>query len=118
LECVLELNESVKRKKKTFKSKCRIWRLKDADRQSSSSEQVDFRAMDRSREEDVESLWKWLKDCLLDAADQVCGRSKSPARHKETWWWNKETEEIVEKNKRLYKAWDKTRMDYDKNGLL
>jgi hypothetical protein len=38
--CVLVLKESVERKKNTFESKCRIWRLKDADLQRSFCEKV------------------------------------------------------------------------------
>jgi hypothetical protein len=64
----------------------------DDDLQRSFCEQVRLRAMDRSKEEDVENLWKGLKDCLSEVADEVCGRIKGPARHKETWWWNAEIE--------------------------
>jgi hypothetical protein len=74
--------------------------------------------LDRSKEEDVENLWKGLKDCLCEVVDQVCGRAKGPARHRETWWWNEETEKIVKEKRRLYKAWYKTGMDQEKKPIL
>jgi hypothetical protein len=76
--CMLVLKESVVRNKKTFESKCRIWRLKDVDLQRCFCEKVFLRTMDRNKEEDVENLWKGLKDCLSEIADQVCGRTKVP----------------------------------------
>jgi hypothetical protein len=83
---MLVLKESVERKKKAFETKCRIWRLKGAVLKTSFCENVHSWAMDRSKEEDVENLWKGLKDCLLVVADQVCRRTKDPARHRKTWW--------------------------------
>ena len=29
--------------------------------------------------------WNRTKDAMLKAADEVCGRTKGPPRHKETW---------------------------------
>ena len=37
-------------------------------------------------------MWKGLKDCLLEETEAVCGKAKARARHKITWWWNKETD--------------------------
>jgi len=113
--CVLEVKESVGRKKQTFVSKCKIWRLKDTDLHKSFSERVQTRALARQNGEDLESSWRGLKDCLLEVSDQVCGRSKGPARHKETWWWNKDTEDAVKEKRRLYQIWDAKRTDVNRN---
>jgi len=43
----------------------------------------------------VECVWGGLKDCWLQAADEVCGRTKGPPRHKESWWWNDEIDALV-----------------------
>jgi len=56
----------------------------------------------------VDSVWKGLKDSLLETADDVCGRTKGPRRRKETWWWNDEIGEAVKEKGRLYRIWHKS----------
>ena len=34
----------------------------------------------------VESEWKEVKDCLLEVANDVCGKTKGLACHRDTWW--------------------------------
>ena len=36
--------------------------------------------------EDEKAVWKELKGCLLGVAEEVCGSTKGPPRHKESWW--------------------------------
>ena len=36
--------------------------------------------------EDLENIWTGLKDCLLQATEEVCGRTKGLTRHTATWW--------------------------------
>jgi hypothetical protein len=112
--CVMRLKESVRRKKAVFVSKSRIWRLKEEDKQKSFCAMVHDSASGRSKDDDVESTWKKLKDCLLAASDDVCGRTKGPPRHKETWWWNQDTEKVVKEKRRLFLMWQKTGTDEDK----
>ena len=45
---------------------------------------------------DVESLWMKLKESLLAAADEVCGRTKDPPIHRVSWWWNEDVAKAVE----------------------
>ena len=54
-----------------------------------------------------------LKNCMLEVADEVCGRTKKPRRHKETWWWNDEVKLVVE-GKRSFKSWKNTKNEEDK----
>ena len=49
-----------------------------------------------SDEASVQDLWQDLKDSMLEVADEVCGKTKKPPRHKETWWWNDEVKLVVE----------------------
>jgi len=109
--CVLDLKETVIRKRRTFESKCKIWRLKDVNLQRNFCDKVQKVASERQDGEDLERMWKGLKDCLLQTSDQVCGRSKGAARHKETWWWNKDIEIAVKEKRRLYVLWDESRSD-------
>ena len=37
---------------------------------------------------------------LVKASKQVCGMTKGPPRHKETWWWNRDVEKVKQGSKR------------------
>ena len=41
------------------------------------------------------------------ATEQVCGWTKGPPRHSETWWWNDEGAKAIEEKRRCYKIWHK-----------
>ena len=69
---------------------------------------VQVRAVART-EGDVESVWKGLIDCLLLTAEEVCGRTKSPPRHKETWWWNSKVAKAVKEKGRLFRVWNNSK---------
>ena len=51
------------------------------------------------------------------ASKQVCGMTKGPPRHKETWWWNTDVEKVVAKRKVCHKAWRKSKSAEDKHTL-
>ena len=76
--CIIDWKEKSPKHKKVFVSKCRIWKLKDADKRE------EFKTRVQSREAIVEYLWQDLKNCMLDVAAEVCGQTKKPPRHKET----------------------------------
>ena len=54
----------------------------------------------------------WIK-----GSKQVCGMTKFPRRHKDTWWWNRDVEEVVAKRKVCHKAWQKSNSAEDKHTL-
>ena len=43
--------------------------------------------------------------------------TKGPPRHKETWWWNRDVEKVVAKQKVCHKAWRKSKSAEDKHTL-
>ena len=50
----------------------------------------------------------------------ICGMTKGPRRHKETWWWNEEVAEAVREKKIKNGKWKKenakeARMEYKKS---
>ena len=68
-----------KGKKTVFVSKCKIWKLKVAEIQKEYEKKVYDREEKRDRnDEDVEEVWKELKGCLLEAAEEICGSTKGP----------------------------------------
>src|SRR5437899_2900706 len=48
--------------------------------------------------------------CLLS----ILSKTKGRARHKITWWWNKETELAVKNKRRAYELWKKSGLEVDK----
>ena len=50
-----------------------------------------------------------LRDCLLEVADEVCGRTKGNQRHSETWWWNAEVGKVIKEKRQLCKIYEKSK---------
>ena len=44
-----------------------------------------------------------LKDCLLHATEEVCGRTKGLTRHTATWWWNQDVAKLVDEKRSRFK---------------
>src|ERR1700757_2086104 len=88
LVCVLDVKACLKRKRKAFVNRRRVWRLKDA--KTKQAFQDIIKENKSKREGHVDDLWNELKSTSSDATERVCGRTKGPARHKQTSWWNDE----------------------------
>ena len=53
----------------------------------------------------------------MESVQDICGMTKGPCRHKETWWWNEEVAEAVREKQIKYEKWKKentneARMEY------
>src|SRR3989442_4323228 len=94
-----------------------IWRLRETEIRKDFAERVRCRE-ERREEGDLESMWKGLKDCLLEETEAVCGKTKGRARHKITWWWNKDTELAVKDKRRAYELWKKSGLKVDKGAYM
>ena len=52
----------------------------------------------------VNDHWQQMKVIMMETAQDICGMTKSPPRHKETWWWNEECQnEIFRMAKQMVK---------------
>ena len=106
--CVLEVQECIRKRKQVFVSRCKVWRLREEGVRRRFGEQVEASAAGRKdSDSDVEGVWNGLKTCLLEVAEDVCGRTKGRPRHRETWWWNDEVANAVEVKRSLYRVWRK-----------
>ena len=47
----------------------------------------------------------------------MCGMTKGPPRHNETWWWNRDVVKVVAKRNVCHKAWRKSKSDVNKHTL-
>jgi len=57
---------------------------------------------------------------MTESAQDICGMTKGPCRHMETWWWNEEVAEAVREKKIKHGKWKKknmteARMEYKKS---
>ena len=104
LFCSVKWKEKVRKVKKMFVSKCRLWKLREAENEMAFKMRVEEKEALRP-EGDVEQIWDGLKQCMVKEAEAVCGRSKGPPRHRETWWWNDKVKEVVERKRSLFLAW-------------
>ena len=67
----------------------------------------------------VNDHWQQMKGIMMETAQEICGMTKRPRRHKETWWWNEQVAEAVREKKIKYGNWKKentkeARMEYKK----
>ena len=52
-----------------------------------------------TKADDIQKKWLLMKKTWLKGCKQVCGMTKGPPQHKETWWWNRDVEKVVAKRK-------------------
>ena len=55
----------------------------------------------------VNDQWQQMKGLMMETAQDVCGMTKGPRRHKETLWWNEVVAEAVKEKKIKYRKWKK-----------
>jgi hypothetical protein len=110
--CDVRWGRVEKRRKETFVGKCRLWKLKDTELCRQFEDGVRRRAELREGE-GAECIWRELKGCMLEEAEKVCGMTKGPRRHEETWWWNDEIGEAVDEKRRLYLIKEQTKSKGD-----
>ena len=105
LVSILELHTSIRKKRFNYIPRIKVWRLKDPEIQAKFQGRI--LASKRPDGLDVDSTWNELKSCLLESASSVCGCTKGPPRHQQTWWWNDEAAEAVKCKRQCYKKMKK-----------
>ena len=87
----LVFKNKFKRKVK-FRKKLKLWRLRESDVKEEFAEGVKNKC-------DGNEDWCGLKRKLLDIMSEVCGYTTGKHRHFETWWWNKDMDVAVWKER-------------------
>ena len=93
--------------KYTFEPRIKTWKLNNVDIQRRFQDLVSDTAKNRQSDDDIDSLWNKFKHSLLDSAEAVCCRTKGPSRHRETWWWNEEVENVIATKRQCFNRWKK-----------
>ena len=76
---ILQLGECRKEKKEVLMSRCKVWRLKEPEIRQAYETKVQEK-LAGTINGTVEEPWSGLKNCLLDVADEVCGRTRGGKR--------------------------------------
>ena len=104
-----------------FERRVRVWKLK----QEKTCEDCRCRVGGKVEEAKWKGLgvndhWQRMKVIIMEAAQDLCGMTKGPPRHQETWLWNEEVAEAVRNKKIKYGKWKKenteeARIEYKKS---
>ena len=94
-----------------------MWKLKDEETARLFTHGMAARNKEVTKADDIQKKWLLMKETWLLGSKQVCGMTKGPPRHKETWWWNRDMEKVVAKRKVCHKAWRKSKSAEDKHTL-
>ena len=97
------LKKKVRRKVK-FRKKLKLWWLRESEVKEEFAEGVNKNC-------DGNEDWCGLKRKLFDVASEVCGYTKGKPKHFETWWWNKDVDVAVCRNRELLRIWKKNRKE-------
>jgi len=73
-----------------------------------------FRTGSKRTGEGVEEEWTGLKDCLLAASAELCGKTKGRKHFRETWWWNDVVAEVIKEKRRRFLAWRNSKSEVHK----
>jgi len=89
-----------------FEPRVCVWKLKE----EKTCEEYRCMVGDKVEEANWKGLcvnehWQQMKGITMETAQDICGMTKGPRRHKETWWWNEEAAEAVREKKIKYGKW-------------
>jgi len=85
----------------------KVWQLRESNVKQEFARLVTDKKDEVFETDNVESKWNAMKGVWQMATEQVCGWTKGPPRHSETWWWNDEVAKAIEEKRRCYKIWHK-----------
>ena len=97
--------------------KPRVWKLKDGETARLFTHEMAARNDEVTKADDIQNKLLLMKETWRKGSKQVCGITKGPPRHQETWWWNRDVENVVAKRKVCHKAWRKSKSAEDKHTL-
>ena len=90
-----KLKKSVK---KSERVRWRIWKLQEKE----IEEEFERRVVELVDAEAVD-LWESYKNGVLKACDDLCGKTKGRRDQGNTWWWNEQVKEALDREKKHLK---------------
>ena len=95
----------------------RVWKLRGEEAARLFTHEMAARNAEVTKAEDIQKKRLLMKEAWLKGSKQVCGMTKGPPRHKETWWWNRDVEKVVAKRGVCRRAWRKSESAEDGHTL-
>ena len=50
-------------------------------------------------------LWECYKNGVLQACDELCEKTKARGSRGNTWWWNEQVNDAIDRKKKAFKLW-------------
>lgn len=113
----IEKEKPKEERRKVLKKSIRAYRLKEEETKKKYQEIIERKLSKGLEEKDVEKNWHYLKQTILEAAEESCGITKvSNQDIKKTAWWTEEIKEKVKQKKENWRKYLQTKQkeDYDK----
>ena len=77
------------------------WKFNDTVVQKEFEQAVSMKCQQIPAE--VDNAWEYIKNGLLEAADEIFGWTRGGCpRHKEIWWWNNEVDNAVKEKRKTW----------------
>ena len=96
--------------KKSKRVRWKVWKLKGMEIKQKFEEivveLVDTDSMD---------LWESYKNGLLQACDELRGKTKARGSRGNTWWWSELVKDAIDRKKKAFKLWCTNRSAESKN---
>ncbi|XP_065319037.1 uncharacterized protein LOC135927029 [Gordionus sp. m RMFG-2023] len=89
--------------KRKFVPRLKVWKLKEESARRQFNIALAIREAEVAQASGVNDKWEAMKKALVMTTEEVCGWTKGPPRHKETWWWNPEVAKAVDEKRRCFK---------------
>ena len=51
------------------------------------------------------NLWGSYMKVVLQACNELCGKTKERGDRGKTWWWNEKARNEIDRKKKAYKLW-------------
>ena len=102
------------RRRKTYVPKLKTWKLRDKNLKQEFADKLKVQNTKNGTNDGVDEKWERMRDILLTTAKDVCGISRQPPRHKETWWWNEEVAKAVKNKREIFKNWQKNKTNQNR----
>ena len=92
-----KLKKSVKKSRRV---RWRVWKLKEKEIKEKFEERVEELV-----DTDSMDLWGSYKKGILQACDELCGKTKGRGDRGNTWWWNEQVRDAIDRKKKAFKLW-------------
>uniref|UniRef100_A0A914WZU0 Endonuclease/exonuclease/phosphatase domain-containing protein n=1 Tax=Plectus sambesii TaxID=2011161 RepID=A0A914WZU0_9BILA len=113
----LQLKLSIKPRRQKLSPKVKWWEFNTQNR--ALFEQAMTPQLTMSTNTSTNDMWQPVATALLTTARELLGSTRGGKRsNKETWWWNVDVQEAVQKKKVAFKHWQRSLLPEDRRAYM